>query len=373
MSSHPKTIGVLGSGQLGLMFAERARHLGYKVVAYSPDLVSPMQQNGFEVIPGSFSDQSSIESFLKEIDLLTFEFENIPPETLDFIEERAKSLNLTVSPNTNSLKIAQNRYLEKSHFQSLGFQTAQFFQITDSIEESYSPFPFPWIVKTIRFGYDGKGQTKIKNQLEWIYFLQKVKAESAYNDYIVESFVPFETEVSVIIARFENGQTFTYGTIENRHSNHILDVSIFPAEIPSNLRSMAISQAEALSHSLSYVGVLGMEFFVTKDSLVANEFAPRPHNSGHFSQDCNSLSQFDLQLFSVLNLKLNSWKSPSPTIMKNLVGEDYIRLIPIARELCTDPRYKMHLYNKAEVRTGRKMGHLNFQGSLNELDKRLLL
>ncbi len=224
MSSFPKKIGVLGSGQLGLMFSERARHLGYEVVSYSPDQNNPMQQNGFKVCNGSFSDRTALESFLKKIDLLTFEFENIPPETLDFIEERAKALNIKVSPNTNSLKIAQNRYLEKSHFQSLGFQTAQFFQITDSIEESYSPFPFPWIVKTIRFGYDGKGQTKIKNQLEWINFLQKVKAESAYNDYIVESFVPFETEVSVILARFKNGQTFTYGTIENRHSNHILVV-----------------------------------------------------------------------------------------------------------------------------------------------------
>jgi len=362
-------VGVLGAGQLGQMMAEEAIHHGIEFSCYSPDLNSPIQKIGVSVTNGEFTDLNLLEKFLTGIEILTFEFENIPQVTLRFLSNYARKNSLKIYPDPNALIIAQDRFLEKTHFRNLNLNTPLFYHLTSSNQTC--SIEFPWIIKTLRFGYDGKGQTKIANQTEYNNFLASafIKGEE---EYLIEEQIHFDLEVSVILTRFVDGNIQTYGTVENIHKNHILDISIYPARIDESLSVKAVEIAHKLADSLDYVGTLGVEFFVKGEEIYLNEFAPRPHNSGHFSQDCGSVSQFKLHIAAVTNLFRPNIYHLKPTVMKNILGDNFSDTMEEVYELLKDDRYVLHLYGKNESRRGRKMGHLNFKGSIEEISNLFL-
>lgn len=366
-------LGILGSGQLGQMMAYEAFLHGISVSCYSPDYESPMKEIGVPITVGSFDDTEAILKFISNIDILTFEFENIPRSTLDFLDsllpsnvnKRETNDKFKIFPNPNSLRIAQDRFLEKNHFKSLGLKTPEFALLTK--ESSNSLIPFPWIIKTLRFGYDGKGQHKISTDQEFKDFLKEA-FPNGNEEYLIEQKINFDLEVSVILTRFQNGVIETYGAIENIHKNHILDISIFPARISDALQKKAIEIAKSLSDSLNYVGTIGVEFFIKDEEIFLNEYAPRPHNSGHFSQDSGNPSQFKMHIAAVTDLFRPSLERVSPTVMKNILGDSFEDSLNRVNKLLSDRRYNLHLYGKKESRNGRKMGHLNFSGSIDEID-----
>jgi len=360
-------IGILGSGQLGQMMIQEANLLGFETICYSPDSDSPSKKAGALEIVGEYSDHEKLSDFLSRIDVLSFEFENIPGDTLAFLEDYSLKNKLNIYPPPSSLKIAQDRFLEKSHFQKLGLKTPKFHHLTKENAGDPVPFGYPWIIKTLRFGYDGKGQSKVKDDLEFANF-KSSHFSSGKEEYLIEEVIPFDLEISVILCRFLDGKSLSYGAIENIHKNHILDISIFPARVSEDLKNRAVSIAETLADSLSYIGTIGVEFFVKDGDLYLNEFAPRPHNSGHFSQNCSSFSQFLLHILAITNGPHPSKFIPKPTVMKNILGHDYSNSLKKCFEFIRDDRYNLHLYLKEEPRTGRKMGHINFQGNFEEID-----
>jgi len=366
----PHSLGILGSGQLGRMFTLEAIQMGYTVHVYSPDKNSPSCKAGAVEWTGSYSDFSSLKRFLDTVSSLSFEFENIPPACLDFIEEYAKSRDEKfLAPNVHSIKIAQDRIFEKEFFNSIGLNTVLYLPIITG-NEDFSKFPMPSILKTTRFGYDGKGQWKFTNAIELKEFLKSNPA-SKESPYILEAFYPFDYEISVIYARSHEGKEFIFPPALNYHRNSILDMTEFPAPIPENIHNLAISSASLLGKSLKYAGVFGLEFFVAGDELVVNEFAPRPHNSGHYTQDGSDISQFELQLRILTGMDLPEQNSIKPCLMKNILGDDYANSLNLCLELMSkDSRYHLHLYQKDEAKPGRKMGHLNFTGQKSEVDKR---
>ncbi|TGL55033.1 5-(carboxyamino)imidazole ribonucleotide synthase [Leptospira kemamanensis] len=357
-------IGVLGSGQLGQMMCLEAVPLGYGFYCYSPEKNSPAEKVGAKATTSSYESLDQIEKFINEVDVLSFEFENIPKQTLDFLSNQK---NVSVFPPPKALIIAQDRFLEKSHFRKLGFRTANFFHLTRDTANIAVAIPFPWIIKTLRFGYDGKGQVKIRTEEEYKEFLNTAFLSDA-SEYLIEEVIPFQKEISIILTRFQNGDIVCYGAVENEHKDHILDLSIFPARIPVALNLEAIEMASKLAESLHYVGTLGVEFFLLDNHLYLNEFAPRPHNTGHYTQDCQSFSQFYLHVQAIVGKLPPTDVRPKPTLMKNILGNSYEESLTIANELLKDDRYHLHLYAKEEAKQGRKMGHMNFKGNLEEVN-----
>ncbi len=362
-------VGVLGSGQLGQMMAEEALHHGIDFFCYSPDAHSPIEKIGVPVTKGAFSDLANLSDFLRGIDILTFEFENIPKTTLDFLTSLQSKSTVMIYPNPDALVIAQDRYLEKSHLKKLGLKTPNFALLNKT--NQVCNFPFPWIIKTLRFGYDGKGQTKINSMEDFRMFLESA-FKSGDEEYLIEEKINFDLEVSVILTRFIDGKVQSFGTIENIHKNHILDLSIFPARIDGARSDQTVKIAEALAESLGYVGTMGVEFFIKGTEIYLNEFAPRPHNSGHFSQDCGSVSQFKLHIAAITDQFRPTIQHPKPTVMKNIIGDKYQENRTVIFELLRDDRYVLHLYGKEEGRVGRKMGHLNFRGPIEEVSPMLI-
>ncbi|MDZ4727270.1 MAG: 5-(carboxyamino)imidazole ribonucleotide synthase [Leptospira sp.] len=357
-------LGVLGSGQLGQMMAEETLHHGISLFCYSPDEDSPIKEIGVPITVGAYDELEKLESFLNKIQILTFEFENIPKSTLEFLISFQSNHDLKIFPNPHALIIAQDRFLEKSHFKKLDLKTPLFFHLTKN--NTLVDFSFPWIIKTLRFGYDGKGQTKIESKDDYTNFLNKA-FPTGEEEYLVEEKISFEKEISVILTRFQNGHIETYGSVENIHKNHILDISIYPSNIESDINERAAEIAKKLADSLNYVGTLGVEFFILGDQIYLNEFAPRPHNSGHFSQNCGSVSQFKLHVAAVSNFFQPKIKHTKPTIMKNILGNHYNDSMEKIIKLLEDDRYVLHLYGKKEIKKGRKMGHLNFRGKLEDV------
>ncbi|TGM80713.1 5-(carboxyamino)imidazole ribonucleotide synthase [Leptospira bouyouniensis] len=357
-------IGVLGSGQLGQMMCLEAVPLGYSFYCLSPDANSPSEKVGAKATVSSYDSHSELENFLNQIDVLSFEFENIPKPTLDFLKNQK---SVTVFPPPQALIIAQDRFLEKTHFRKLGFRTAEFFHLTNDTSKLDISIEFPWIIKTLRFGYDGKGQVKVKSKLEYENFLTS-GFQNEHSEYLIEEVIPFQKEISIILTRFQNGDIVCYGAVENEHKNHILDLSIFPARIPVGLNLEAIEMASKLAESFQYVGTLGVEFFIKDNQLYLNEFAPRPHNTGHFTQDCQSFSQFYLHVQAITGNTPPTDVRPKPTLMKNILGNSYTESLKLANELLKDDRYRLHLYAKEEAKPGRKMGHMNFKGTLEEVN-----
>ncbi len=356
-------IGIMGSGQLGRMFAIEAIQMGYEVSCYSPDFNSPCSKVGVREVQGDYEDEKKLKSFLGSIDALTFEFENIPSESLEWIHDFSVRNDLIVSPSTKSISIAQNRNIEKQFFKSIGLPVANYLYL-DSLEtfqKLKTEIKFPCILKTNRFGYDGKGQGKFTT----IEDLEIELIRLPFMDHILEEVIPFSKEISIIGARFPSGRKSIFPPSENIHKNHILDLTIHPANISAALIEQSREYTNRLLDGLDYRGVLGLEFFVIGETLICNEFAPRPHNSGHYTQDASAISQFKLQLLTLTNFEFaNLATIPNRSIMKNIIGNDWNENKIVYEKLLENQNYSYHDYQKGEIRAGRKMGHWNYVGNL---------
>ncbi len=345
-------IGVLGSGQLGRMFAIAARRMGYRVHTFSPDEDTPTGQVADLEVKASYDDLDAVCRFAKDVSVVTFEFENVPAATA-----AAAAACAPVRPSGHILHITQHRLREKLFLSQAGFPITPFRHIRsrDELTSAAADIGLPAILKTADFGYDGKGQFRIKNTSEMDAAWDSLVGREA----VLEAYVDLECEISVVAARSIDGDFVYYGPIENRHVDGILDISIAPAKLPETLARQAAEITRAVVEKLDLVGVLCVEFFVRKDGqLLINELAPRPHNSGHFTFDANLTSQFEQQLRSVCLLPLGAVKQWTPAAMANLLGDlweggepDWARAAGVAD-------VKLHLYGKLEPRSGRKMGHL---------------
>ncbi len=346
------TIGVFGSGQLGRMFGIEARKMGYRVHTFSPESDTPTGQVADIETVASYDDLDAVRDFAQKIDVVTFEFENVPSATV-----AAAAEFVDVHPGGEVLHTTQNRLREKSFLSENGFPVAPFQQIRtlDDLYRAIQAVGAPAVLKTAGFGYDGKGQTKIMSVGEIDAAFEALDGSEG----ILEAFVDFEKEVSVVSARDQNGDFVHYGVIENEHSNHILDISFAPAIVPEQVFIEAIEITRNIADTLRYVGTMCVEFFVTQDhQLIVNEIAPRPHNSGHLTFDACVTSQFEQQLRAVCGLPLGSTDLYRPAAMANLLGDVWQSGEPNWAAATSFPGVKLHLYGKTDPRPGRKMGHI---------------
>lgn len=346
------TLGVLGSGQLGRMFAIAARRMGYRVHVLSPDDDTPTGQVADVEINAAYDDLDAVRAFVQNVDVLTFEFENVPASAAELAAEY-----VPVRPAGRILYITQNRRREKTFLRENGFPTAPF-ELVDSLEAlraAAERLGTPVVAKTAGFGYDGKGQYVLHSPQD------ADAAWAALNtaDVVVEGFVNFRCELSVVVARSLDSRVVTYGPMRNDHRNHILDVSVAPAGVDEGTASEARRIATALAETFGLVGVLCVELFLSEDGrLLVNEIAPRPHNSGHLTIDAHVTCQFEQQVRAVCGLALGSPRQHTPAAMANLLGDLWSGGTPRWEQVTRFPEVKLHLYGKREARPGRKMGHL---------------
>jgi 5-(carboxyamino)imidazole ribonucleotide synthase len=342
------TIGILGGGQLGRMLAQSASAMGLKCHIFAPEKDSPAFEVAAAHTCASYDDETALAKFASEVDVVTYEFENVPSACVTFLEK-----HIPVRPGSKALATAQDRIAEKNLARTLGVRTADFAEINSlsDLQTAVSKIGTPGILKTRRFGYDGKGQAKILKPADTETAWTTIKGQPA----IYESFVNFESEVSVIAARSVDKNFAAYDVVENVHRNHILHTSTVPAKMDATLQAEAIAIARRMLESLDYVGVMGVEFFVGKDVVYLNEIAPRVHNSGHWTMDACLVSQFEQHMRAVAGWPLGSTKRHSNVVMTNLLGHDIDAWATISAE----PNARLHLYGKSEARAGRKMGHVN--------------
>jgi 5-(carboxyamino)imidazole ribonucleotide synthase len=348
------TIGIIGGGQLGRMAALAAAPLGYKVFVYSDHENSPASHVVDETIVAGYEDKAALDNFAKLVDVVTFEFENIPYESMRILEE-----SVIVRPGWKVLHTAQNRLREKDFINSIGIKTAPYHKITsaDELEKAYKAIGTKCILKTIEFGYDGKGQFVIDNDTD----LSALWNEINIGTGILEGMVSFTKEISVIVARDIDGKSEPYIPVENIHKSGILDITIAPAEVPAQVSENAKNIACKIADSLELVGMLAVEMFVTNtDEILVNEIAPRPHNSGHWTMDACITGQFEQFIRAVCGLPLGNPDYHSKAKMKNLIGDD----VDLWAKYIADPNSKLHLYGKKHARPGRKMGHVTTLTSL---------
>ena len=349
MKVKTKTLGILGTGQLGRMSALAAAELGIRVHVYGPDNDSPAEQVATKSFVGSYTDKKKLREFAKSVDVVSYEFENVPVETARYIQKIKP-----VYPDDKLLEIAQNRITEKSYLNDIGIPTARWAPIycPEDIEKAASDMGGKnYILKTTRFGYDGKGQTvhRLKDSSKRSF--NKLGSD----ELILEEMVDFQCEISVIIARDVMGKSAIYGPMVNVHKNHILHTSTVPAKLDPKITAKAKRTAKKLADAVGLVGVLGLEMFVTKDGrILANEIAPRTHNSGHWTIDACSVSQFEQHVRTVCGLPVGDPTPHSAAVMTNLIGNDVNRVGKFyeTKGAC------IHIYGKSEARPGRKMGHV---------------
>ena len=355
------TLGVLGSGQLGRMFTLAARRLGYRVHVLSPDNDTPTGQVADVEINAAYHDLDAVAKFAQEVDVVTFEFENVPAETTAAAERFAP-----VRPGGHVLHISQNRLREKTFLRDAGLPVTPFAAVNTSadLKAAIAKLGLPAVLKTADWGYDGKGQRIIHAAPEAASAWESLGAGPA----ILEQFIPFQSELSIVGARSLAGQFVYYGPIANSHQNHILDLSVFPAAVGPRVPGDAVEIARAVFDKLDVVGVLCVEFFLTTDErLLINELAPRPHNSGHLTIDGHITCQFEQQVRAVCGLPLGSARPFGACAMANLLG-DLWQTGPLDwPAVCAASDVKIHLYGKREARPGRKMGHLTALGETGEL------
>lgn len=339
------TIGILGGGQLGRMLSVAASRLGLKTHIFEPGANPPAGQVADRVTTADYDDRAALEAFANSVDVITYEFENIPATALDIVEAIQP-----VRPNRKALVTSQDRVVEKQFLEGLGLTVAPFAQV-DTLADlmaACTRIGTPAILKTRRFGYDGKGQARI-NTTDQI--------EAAFADLngapaVLEGFVDFEREISVIAARGMNGEVACFDPGENVHIDGILHTTTVPAEITLAQNTDAVILAGRLLNALNYVGVMGVELFVTRGGLVVNEFAPRVHNSGHWTQDACLIDQFEQHIRAIAGWPLGDGQRHSNAVMTNLIGDD-------VNSWAGYSNAALHLYGKAEAKPGRKMGHIN--------------
>lgn len=367
------TIGVFGSGQLGRMLAMEARRMGYRLHTFSPESNSPTGQIADREFTAAYDNRAAVHAFVKGVDALTFEFENVP----SLVAEIAEAEDVLVRPSGPILHAAQNRQREKSMLSKAGLPVTPNRPVTNAAELKIAiqEIGFPAILKTASFGYDGKGQILLESDAKLEVAWQALGGQPC----VLEAKVDFERELSLVAARGTQGEIATYPLVENRHVNHILDITIAPAEIDRNVACEAESLARRLCEFIGLVGVICIEFFLLpqgrfeedvaksesqpKGRLLINEIAPRPHNSGHWTIEGAVTSQFEQQLRTVSGLAPGSTEQLRPAAMLNLLGDLWHNGEPDWQALLAYPNVKLHLYGKLEPRLGRKMGHLTVTGA----------
>lgn len=347
------TIGVFGSGQLGRMLALAARRMGYRIHTYSPDSSSPTGQVADLEVSAPYDDLDAVRQFVRRVDVLTFEFENVASIVANIAQEEG----VPVRPGGYVLHTTQNRLREKSFLAGAGLPVTPFVAVhtEGDLVAGLAQIGVPAILKTAAFGYDGKGQVRIDTPDEAATAWQSIGGQEA----VLEAFVPFERELSVVAARGVDGSFVHYGAIENIHRNHILDLSIAPARVSPRVAAEAVALARTVLEKVEVIGVLCVELFMTGDGrLLVNELAPRPHNSGHLTIDAAVTDQFEQQLRAVCGLPLGDPTLLRPAVMANLLGDLWQAGEPDWAAALAHPAVKLHLYGKAQARPGRKMGHL---------------
>lgn len=350
------TLGVMGGGQLGRMFAVEALRMGYRVVVLDPDQRSPTGLIASYHICAPFDDQHALDEMIELCDAITIEFENIPVSSLEYIEKR-----VPLSPSVECVRIAQDRLLEKNFFRDNGLATPAFAEVLkiEDIAEAVATVGSPCIIKTAKFGYDGKGQAVCHSESEVLDAFLAMGGVPC----ILEQRINLKTEVSVIIARGHDGRTTVFPVAENEHTKGILDITTVPARISDALYEQALELSTRLATRLSYVGMLAVELFVSvSDEVMINEIAPRTHNSGHFTQNATRTSQFEQQVRMMCGLPAGSPELTDNVAMLNLLGDLWGESQPNWDAVFETDNSYLHLYAKHEARPGRKMGHINLLG-----------
>ena len=340
-----RTIGILGGGQLAKMLATAAADLGFNTNIYCPDRDCPAAQVANKTVVGSYNNDDRLIDFAKDIDVLTYEFENIETKALEELEKIVE-----IRPSINALKICQDRYTEKSYLNALDIKTTQFYKIDEvqAIEELLIKVKKPILIKTRKLGYDGKGQVLVKTQND----IKENFRENQLSPSIAEEVIRFDKELSVIIVRNKEGNIKTFEPGENMHEHGILLTTTLPSSIGKELLNDASIIAKKIVNDLDYVGVMGVEFFLKERQLFVNEIAPRVHNSGHWTVDGSYSSQFQQHIRAIMDLPLLSTERHSDIIMYNLIGK-------VTSNLVNNELAKVYIYGKKDARAGRKMGHVN--------------
>jgi 5-(carboxyamino)imidazole ribonucleotide synthase len=343
------TIGILGGGQLGRMLSVAAARLGYKSCTFDPAGDPPASHVANYHFKAEYEDRDALQRFGETVDVITFEFENIPATALDCLS----GTKAAIHPGRNALRISQDRLVEKAFLRDMGLATAPFAAVDDidDLTEALDEIGTPAILKTRRFGYDGKGQVRINTPDTSRQALAEIEGEAA----ILEGFVDFEREISVIGARSLSGEVACFDPGENMHRDGILRTTTVPARLTPAQRADAVLLTAQILNKLCYVGVMGVELFVTARGLVVNEIAPRVHNSGHWTQMGCSVDQFEQHIRAIAGWPLGDGQRHVNVVMENLIGADMARVPDIAQE----KHASLHLYGKDEVKPGRKMGHVN--------------
>ncbi|MGR3323545.1 MAG: 5-(carboxyamino)imidazole ribonucleotide synthase [Pseudooceanicola sp.] len=343
-----RVIGILGGGQLGRMLSVAASRLGFRTCIFEPGGDCPASHVSNYHFRADYEDEAVLLRFAEAVDVITYEFENIPTSALDILEAHRP-----IRPGREALRVSQDRLTEKEFLRDLGLSTAPFAPVDDaaSLQAAIDGIGTPAILKTRRFGYDGKGQARIAAPEDAAVGLADMAGVPA----ILEGFVDFGSEISVIAARNTQGEVACFDPGENLHEGGILRRTSVPAPIPAGLRTDAVLIASRILGALDYVGVLGVELFVTPGGLVVNEIAPRVHNSGHWTQNGCAVDQFEQHIRAVVGWPLGDGTRHADVTMENLIGDDMARVPALSRQADT----ALHLYGKAEARPGRKMGHVN--------------
>jgi len=343
-----RTIGILGGGQLGRMLSVAASRLGFRSHVYEPGAYPPAADVARRVTTAAYKDEAALRVFAASVDVITYEFENVPTAALDLLETLRP-----IRPNRRALAISQDRLAEKEFLTSLGLTCAPFAAVNGAqdLEEALALIGAPAILKTRRLGYDGKGQARLSTPADAPAALAAMQGAPA----VLEGFIDFSHEVSVIAARGLDGSVACFDPGENVHRGGILRTTTVPARLSPGQRSDAILLAGRVLNALDYVGVLGVELFVTSAGLIVSEIAPRVHNSGHWTQAGCAVDQFEQHIRAVAGWPLGDGARYADVVMENLIGDDIARVPALARER----DLQVHLYGKAEARPGRKMGHFN--------------
>ncbi|MEC7194752.1 MAG: 5-(carboxyamino)imidazole ribonucleotide synthase [Pseudomonadota bacterium] len=340
-----RTIGIIGGGQLARMLATAAAELGFEINIYCPDRDCPAAQVANKTVLGNYDDNEKLVAFAKNINVLTYEFENIDTKALEELEKV-----VDIRPSVKALKISQDRYTEKTYLNSLGIKTTKFYKIDEvsDIEKHFVKMKTPILIKTRRLGYDGKGQVLIKTQDD----INEYYLKNEFSPSIGEEVLRFDKELSVIIVRDKEGNTKAFEPGENVHERGILVTTTLPSSISEALKNDATKIAKKIVGDLDYIGVMGVEFFLKGKELLVNEIAPRVHNSGHWTMDGSYSSQFQQHIRAIMELPLLSTERHSDIVMYNLIGK-------VTSDLLKNELAKVHIYGKKDPRPGRKMGHVN--------------
>jgi 5-(carboxyamino)imidazole ribonucleotide synthase len=346
-----KTIGVLGGGQLGRMLAQAAKRLGYRTHVYEPAAKCPAGAVADKEVNRPYGDLAALTAFAKECDVVTYEFENVPAAPLRAIEAVTR-----LRPHWRVLETAQNRSREKRWLRDHQLPHARFAEVAagGDLAAAIRGVGLPCVVKTADFGYDGKGQLKVTNEADLAPALAKFRGQPV----VIEQFIHFTCEVSAVVARSPEGEVRVFPVTENIHKNHILDFSIVPARVTPAVSAQTEELARRVAAEIDLIGVMGVEFFVTKaGEVLVNELAPRTHNSGHWTIDACATSQFEQQVRAICGLPLGETTLLSPVVMVNILGDAWKNGEPKWAALTAHANVRLHLYGKAEARLGRKMGH----------------